>query len=154
VTSGEAWTVLDGRCRELEAVRTELEQVRREAKRPKQAAAGPDIVWQDRVDGVFVAEVKGARGGDLRDLSDQLRQREAAVAVVLASADEGKVALVVNLDRSVEQVDAVAVVRQLGPIIGGGGGGRPTLAEAGGKNVAAVRDALEAGRDALAAALR
>ncbi|HEY7397888.1 MAG TPA: alanine--tRNA ligase [Gaiellaceae bacterium] len=154
VTSGEAWTVLDGRSRELEAVRTELEQVRREAKRPKQAAAGPDIVWQDRVDGVFVAEVKGARGGDLRDLSDQLRQREAAVAVVLASADEGKVALVVNLDRSVEQVDAVAVVRQLGPIIGGGGGGRPTLAEAGGKNVAAVRDALEAGRDALAAALR
>jgi alanyl-tRNA synthetase len=39
-------------------------------------------------------------------------------------------------------------------MIGGGGGGRPTLAEAGGKNVAAVRDALEAGRDRLAAALR
>jgi alanyl-tRNA synthetase len=98
--------------------------------------------------------VKGARGGALRDLSDQLRQREAVVAVVLASADDGKVALVVNLDRSVEQVDAVAVVRQLGPIIGGGGGGRPTLAEAGGKNVDAVREALVAGRDALAAALR
>ncbi|HEX6762725.1 MAG TPA: alanine--tRNA ligase [Gaiellaceae bacterium] len=154
VTAGEAWSVLHGRSRELDAVRVELDRARREAKKPKAAAAGPDIVWQDRVDGVFVAEVRGARGGDLRDLSDQLRRREAAVAVVLASADEGKVALVVNLDRSVERVDAVAVVRQLGPIIGGGGGGRPTLAEAGGKNVAAVRDALEAGRDALAAALR
>jgi alanyl-tRNA synthetase len=44
-------------------------------------------------------------------------------------------------------------VRQLGPIIGGGGGGRPTLAEAGGKNVDAVRDALAAGRDLLVAAL-
>jgi len=154
VTAGEAWSVLHGRSRELEAVRAELDQARREAKKPKAAAPGPDIVWQDRVDGVFVAEVKGARGGALRDLSDQLRQREAAMAVVLASADEGKVALVVNLDRSVEQVDAVQVVRQLGPIIGGGGGGRPTLAEAGGKNVGAVREALVAGRDALAAALR
>ncbi len=154
VTAGEGWAVLHGRSRELDAVRAELDQARREVKKPKAAAQGPDIVWQDRVDGVFVAEVKGARGGELRDLSDQLRQREAAVAVVLASADDGKVALVVNLDRSVEQVDAVAVVRQLGPIIGGGGGGRPTLAEAGGKNVDAVREALVAGRDALAAALR
>jgi alanyl-tRNA synthetase len=72
---------------------------------------------------------------------------------VLASADEGKVALVVNLDNSLAEVDAVRIVRELGPIIGGGGGGRPTLAEAGGKNVDAVRDALEAGRDKLAAAL-
>jgi len=94
-----------------------------------------------------------ARGGALRDFSDQVRQREDASAVVLASADEGKVALVVNLDNSLAELDAVKIVRELGPIIGGGGGGRPTLAEAGGKNVDAVRDALEAGRDRLAAAL-
>ncbi len=153
VTSGEAWSVLEGRSRELEAVRSELETARREAKRPKAEAEGPDIVWQDRQGAVFVAEVKGARGGALRDLSDQLRQREAAQAVVLASIDDGKVALVVNLDNSLAELDAVRIVRELGPIIGGGGGGRPTLAEAGGKNVDAVRDALEAGRDRLAAAL-
>ena len=154
VTAGEAWSVLHGRSRELEAVRIELDQVRREAKKAKPPAQGPDIVWQDRVDGVFVAEVKGVRSGELRDLSDRVRQRESVLAVVLASADDGKVQLVVNLDRSIEQVDAVAVVRRLGPIIGGGGGGRATLAEAGGKNVEAVRDALVAGRDALAAALQ
>jgi alanyl-tRNA synthetase len=135
-------------------VRIELDQSRREAKKAKPAAQGPDIVWQDRVDGVFVAEVKGVRSGELRDLSDRVRQRESVLAVVLASADDGKVQLVVNLDRSIEAVDAVAVVRRLGPIIGGGGGGRATLAEAGGKNVEAVRDALVAGRDALAAALQ
>ena len=153
VTAGEAWSVLEGRSRELEAIQAELAALRREAKKPRQAAAGPDIVWQDKQGAVYVAEVKGARGGALRDLSDQLRQREGASAVVLASADEGKVALVVNLDNSLAELDAVTIVRELGPIIGGGGGGRRTLAEAGGKNVEAVRDALEAGRDRLAAAL-
>jgi alanyl-tRNA synthetase len=100
---------------------------------------------------VLVAEVKGARGGALRDLSDQLRRKESAGAVVLGSAEEGKVALVVNLDNAHAAIDAVAIVRELGPLIGGGGGGRPTLAEAGGKNVAGLRGALEAGRDRLAA---
>ena len=154
VTAGEAWSVLHGRSRELESLRVELEQARREARKPKQTPTGAEVVWQDRVDGVYVAEVAGARGSELRDLSDQVRQREAAVAVVLGSADDGKVSLVVNLDKSVEAIDAVSVVRTLGPIIGGGGGGRPTLAEAGGKNVGALRDALQAGRDALAAALQ
>jgi alanyl-tRNA synthetase len=153
VTAGEAWSVLDGRARELEAVRGELERARREAKKPAKADAGPDIVWQDRQGPVLVAEVTGARGGALRDLSDQLRQREDAQAVVVASVDDGKVALVVNLDKSLAGLDAVRIVRELGPIIGGGGGGRATLAEAGGRNVDAVRAALTAGRDALAAAI-
>jgi alanyl-tRNA synthetase len=156
VTAGEAWTVLEGRSRELEAIRSEVDELRRDAKKPKQqvSAGGPDIVWQDKQGKVFVAEVTGARGSALRDFSDQVRQREDASAVVLASADEGKVALVVNLDNSLAGLDAVAIVRELGPIIGGGGGGRPTLAEAGGKNVDGVRDALAAGRDKLTAALQ
>jgi len=153
VTAGEAWSVLEGRSRELAAIQAELEHLRRDAKKPKADAAGPDIVWQDRQGGVFVAEVKGARGSALRDFSDQVRQREDASAVVLASVDEGKVALVVNLDNALAEIDAVRIVRELGPIIGGGGGGRPTLAEAGGKNVDGVRAALEAGRDKLAAAI-
>jgi alanyl-tRNA synthetase len=150
-SSGEAWSILEGRSRELDAVRLELEQVRREAKKPKAAAAGPDIVWQDSSGPVFVAEVRF--DGPLRDLSDRLRQQEGAKAVVLATVNEDKVALVVNLDKSLEAIDAVKIVRELGPLIGGGGGGRATLAEAGGKNVDAVRAALEAGRDKLAASI-
>ncbi len=153
ITAGEAWTVLEGRSRELEAVRGELEQLRRSAKKPKQADAGPDVVWQDKQGAVYVAEVRGARGSALRDLSDQLRRREDAMAVVLASTDDGKVALVINLDKSVTGIDAVSLIRELGPMIGGGGGGRPTLAEAGGKNAEGMRDALTAGRDRLVAAL-
>jgi alanyl-tRNA synthetase len=156
VTAGEAWTILEGRSRELEAVRTELEQVRREAKKPKQAepAAETAIVWQDRSGDILVAEVTAARGG-LKDVSDRLRAQEKASAVVVGSVDDGKVALVINLDESVvaRGVDAVQLVRALGAHIGGGGGGRPTLAEAGGKNPSGLREALEAGRDTLAAAL-
>jgi alanyl-tRNA synthetase len=153
VTAGEAWTILEGRSRELEAVRAELEGARREARKPQAPEQGPDVVWQDRQGSVYVAEVKGARGSALRDLSDRLRQQEAARAVVLASVGDGKIALVINLDKSVTEADAVAVVRELGPIIGGGGGGRPTLAEAGGKNPENVREALTAGRDRLVALL-
>jgi alanyl-tRNA synthetase len=154
VTAGEAWTILEGRSRELEAVRTELEQVRREAKKPKQAepAAETAIVWQDRSGDILVAEVTAARGG-LKDVSDRLRAQEKASAVVVGSVDDGKVALVINLDNSLTAIDAVALVRELGPIIGGGGGGRPTLAEAGGKNADKLRDALAAGRDKLLAAI-
>ena len=153
VTAGEAWTILEGRSRELEAVRAELESARREVRKPQAPERGPDVVWQDRQGSVYVAEVKGARGSALRDLSDRLRQQEAARAVVLASVDDGKIALVINLDKSVTEADAVALVRELGPIIGGGGGGRPTLAEAGGKNPENVREALTAGRDKLVALL-
>ena len=153
VTAGEAWTVLEGRSKELEAVRAELDLVKREARKPKQTAAGPELLWHDKQGRVFVAEVKGVRGSALRDLSDQVRRREGVDAVVLASVEDGKVGLVVNLASSLAGLDAVAIIRELGPIIGGGGGGRPTLAEAGGKNVDALRDALVAGRDKLVAAL-
>jgi alanyl-tRNA synthetase len=53
----------------------------------------------------------------------------------------------------VQRLETAALVRDLGAHIGGGGGGKPTLAEAGGKNPGGVRDALEAGRKAVAEAL-
>jgi alanyl-tRNA synthetase len=156
ITAGEAWAVLEGRSRELEAVSAELEQLRRETKKPQRAAPGPEtaIVWQDRSGDVLVAEVTVARAG-LKDLSDRLRAQEKACAVLVGAVDDGKVSLVANLDESVvaRGVDAVQLIRSLGVHIGGGGGGRPTLAEAGGKNPAGLRDALEAGRDTLVAAL-
>jgi alanyl-tRNA synthetase len=76
--------------------------------------------------------------------------------VIVGSVDDGRAYLVVNLDDSLvgKGLDAVQLVRALGPHIGGGGGGRPTLAEAGGKNPAGLRDALEAGKQAIAAALK
>src|SRR2546429_3458200 len=54
VTSGEAWTILEGRSRELDAVRQELEAARRDARKPRAADQGPDVVWQDRQGPVYV----------------------------------------------------------------------------------------------------
>ena len=77
-----------------------------------------------------------SRAGRLRDLSDRIRQQEKADGAIVASVDDGRAFLVVNFDESLvaRGLDAVQLVRELGKHIGGGGGGKPTLAEAGGKN--------------------
>jgi alanyl-tRNA synthetase len=155
VTSGEAYALLHGTKREAEELRRELETVRKEARRPK-ADVAADFTIVERESDVVLVEAKGAKGGELRDLSDRLRQQEKAAGVIVGSVDDGRAYLVVNLDESLvgKGLDASQLVREIGRHIGGGGGGRPTLAEAGGKNPAGIRDALEAGKQAIAAALK
>jgi alanyl-tRNA synthetase len=156
VTSGEAYAYLHGGLREAERLRAELEQARREARKPKTAAAAADFEIVDKADNVVLVQASGAKGGELRDLSDRVRQQEKAAGVIVGSIDDGRAYLVVNLDESLvgQGLDASKLVRDLGRHIGGGGGGRPTLAEAGGKNPDGLRDALEAGKQAIADALK
>ena len=99
--------------------------------------------------------MKGLQPGPLRDLSDRIRQQEKADGAIVASADDGRAYLVINFDESLvaRGLDAVQLIRELGKHIGGGGGGKPTLAEAGGKNPDGVQAALAAGRKALAESL-
>jgi putative Holliday junction resolvase len=68
--------------------------------------------------------------------------------VIVGSVDDGRAYLVINLDEALvdKGLDASQLVREIGRHIGGGGGGRPTLAEAGGKNPAGLRDALGGGQ--------
>jgi alanyl-tRNA synthetase len=154
VTSGEAFAYLREQAREANALRDELDTVRREAKKPQQQSA-VDFEIVGREGDVLLVEAKELKGGPLRDLSDRLRQQEKAAGAIVASSEDGRAFLVVNLDESLvaKGLDASKLVRELGSHIGGGGGGKPTLAEAGGKNPGGVRDALEAGRKAVAEAL-
>jgi alanyl-tRNA synthetase len=154
VTSGEAHAFLHATMREADELRAELERVRKESRKPKaEAAADFEIVENDGV--VVLAEAKSLKGSALRDLSDRLRRQEKAAGVIVGSVDDGRVYLVVNLDESLvgRGLDASKLVRDLGKHIEGGGGGRPTLGEAGGKNPAGLRSALEAGKQAIAAVL-
>jgi alanyl-tRNA synthetase len=154
ITSGEAHAYLHATRRDADELRAELERVRKESKKPKEAAAA-DFEIVENEGGVVLAEAKSLKGGALRDLSDRLRQQEKAAGVIVGSVDDGRVYLVVNLDESLvgRGLDASKLVRDLGKHIEGGGGGRPTLGEAGGKNPAGLRSALEAGKQAIAAAL-
>jgi alanyl-tRNA synthetase len=154
VTAGEAFAYLHEQAREADELRVELERARKESKQPS-AREDVDLTVVGREGNVLLVEVKGVKGGPLRDLSDRLRQQEKADGAIVASVEDGRAFLVVNFDESLVKrgLDASAVVRELGKHIGGGGGGKPTLAEAGGKNPAGVREALEAGKLAVAEAL-
>jgi alanyl-tRNA synthetase len=155
LTAGEGYTWLRERSRELEEVRGELERARKEAKAPKEPAAGPEVAYRDESNGIVTAEVTAVKGAQLRDLSDQIRQQKHARAVLLGSVDDGRAYLVVNLDRALVErgLDAVPVAREAGKKIGGGGGGRPNLGEAGGKNPDGLEEAYEVARSQLVSAL-
>jgi alanyl-tRNA synthetase len=151
VTAGEAFALLHEQAREADALRGELERARKDSKQPPRAEQA-EIVSQDREGDVLLVEVKSLKGGPLRDFSDRIRQQEKADGAIVASRDDGRVFLVVNFDETLvgRGLDAVQVVRELGKHIGGGGGGRPTLAEAGGKNPDGIADALAAAKELVA----
>jgi alanyl-tRNA synthetase len=147
VTSGDAWAYLDERSRELDLLRAELQELRKEAKRkPAAQAAATEPDAEVRVEAgvhVIVQSVEGLGSDELLDLSDRFKQRHAPAAVVLGSRVDGTVHLVANFDAAVaEKVSASDVVRQAAAIVGGGGGGRPTMARAGGKSPEKLPEAL------------
>jgi alanyl-tRNA synthetase len=152
VTAGEAFALLHERAREADALRGELERARKDAKRPAGQSEQAEIVSRDEEGGVLLVEVKSLKGGPLRDFSDRIRQQEKADGAIVASREDGRAFLVVNFDESLVErgLDAVQVVRELGKHIGGGGGGKPTLAEAGGKNPDGIADALAAAKGLVA----
>jgi alanyl-tRNA synthetase len=158
VTSGEAWAALHARAQEADVLRHELEEVRRELKRKpdsKSATADPEPEVS-AVNGInlVVQAVDGYDGEALLELSDRFKQRHAPAAVVLGSADEGKVSLVANFDAGVaERISASDVIRGAAPLVGGGGGGRPTMARAGGKDAEKLPDALAEAERLIRAAL-
>ena len=85
----------------------------------------------------------------LRDYADQLRQKGKSVAILLGAEIDGKVALLaaVSKDLVKQGVKAGDCVREAAKLVGGGGGGRPDLAEAGGKDASKIDEALQKGAD-------
>jgi alanyl-tRNA synthetase len=148
VTAGEAWALLRARAEEADEIRLELERTRKEAKKPKEKSAGAEVVDERRTEAgdvhVIVVEAKGASADELLELSDRLKQQHRPAAVVLGAREDGNAHLILNFDTSLEArgLDAGAVVKQAAPLIGGGGGGRPTMARAGGKQPERLGEAL------------
>jgi alanyl-tRNA synthetase len=99
------------------------------------------------VKAVFRA-VPGLDKNGLREFSDSLKAAIKSGVVVLASAtDDGKVAIVASVTPDLKgRLHAGNIVKALAPIVGGGGGGRPDFAEAGGKDPSKIDEMLLQGR--------
>jgi len=148
VTAGEAFALLEERAREADELRGELERLRRESKQPKKDATAQYEIT-DRVDGVVFAQAADLQPGPLRDLSDRIRQQEKADGAIVAAVTGGRVHIVVNVAESVG-VDAAKLANEMGQIVGGRGGGKPTMAQAGGDAPDAIPGAFAAAKKALA----
>jgi len=130
---------------ELKRLRRELEEARM-----KSAAGGLDdaVSRATEVKGVKVLthRADSLERGQLRTLVDNLRQKLGEGVVVLASAQpEGKVAIIAGVTPGlIKRIQAGKLVGAVAKFVGGSGGGRPDIAEAGGKDQSRIDDALHA----------
>jgi len=131
--------------RQLDATK-QLEKQLETLKRKAAGSQADDLLEQVReVKGVKVlaAEVNGFDRESLRQLVDSLRQKLGSGVVVLATADDGKVALITGVTKDlIPRLHAGKIVQELAKMVGGSGGGRPDLAEAGGKDTSAINSTI------------
>jgi alanyl-tRNA synthetase len=93
---------------------------------------------------VIAAEVENVDREGLRQLVDSLRQRLGSGVVALGTPEDGKVALIAGVTKDLtDKVHAGKLIQALAKRVGGSGGGRPDLAEAGGKDTTGLKVALE-----------
>jgi alanyl-tRNA synthetase len=138
----------------LVAQQDEIKRLSRELQQAKMKAAmggGTGAAQDQAVDvaGVKLVaqQVSGLDKDGLRALADQHRSRIKSGVAVLASADDSRVAIVVAVTPDIsKKVRAGEIVKQIAPIVGGGGGGRPDFAEAGGKDPSKIAEMLAAAR--------
>ena len=93
---------------------------------------------------VLAVRVDGVDMNGLRELGDQLKTKLSEGVVVIASETDGKVSLMATVTDGAQKAGAHAgnLIKGIAALVGGGGGGRPNMAQAGGKNPAGIPDAL------------
>ena len=131
--------------RQFEATRQLEKQL--EALKRKAAGSVADELLEDvrmvKEVRFIAAKVDGFGRQALRQLVDSLRQKLGSGVVVLATAEDGKVALITAVTNDlIPRIHAGKVVQELARFVGGSGGGRPDLAEAGGKDTSGIENAL------------
>ena len=135
---------------ENKALHSEVESLK---SKLAQDAMGDVMDQVQEIKGVklLAAEVDGVDMNGLRDLGDQLKEKLGEGVVVLASGNDGKVSLMVTAtDAAMKQgAHAGNLVKAIAGLVGGGGGGRPNMAQAGGKHPAGIQEALKKAAEAL-----
>ena len=135
---------------ELKAAQSENESLK---SKLAQDALGDVMNQVQEVKGVklLAASLEDVDMNGLRDLGDQLKEKLGEGVVVLASAKGGKVSLLAMATDAAQKAGAHAgnLIKGMAAIVGGGGGGRPNMAQAGGKNPEKIGEALEAAAEIL-----
>jgi len=128
---------------EIKKLRRELDQVRMKSASTSVASAASQAVMVDGIQ-VLAQRVDSLDRGQLRTLVDNLRNKLGSGVVILGSAqDDGKVALIAGVTRDLTgRLSAGKIIGPLAQKVGGSGGGRPDMAEAGGKDASALNAAL------------
>lgn len=169
VTSKEAYELLESEEQQLKEVaaivkspqlkevvaKAELlqQQLRELQKENEQLAsklanqqAGDILKNPETINGktIITAQVKVKDMNQLRQLADQWKQKAVSDILVLANEQEGKVSLLAAMTPEANEAGLKAgeLIKVIAPKVGGGGGGRPDMAQAGGKNPAGISDAL------------
>ncbi len=128
---------------ELKALQSENESLKSKAAKD---ALGDVMNQIQEIGGVklLAAKVSGVDMNGLRDLGDQLKEKMGEGVVVLISDTDGKVSLIAMATEGAMAKGAHAgnLIKGIAALVGGGGGGRPNMAQAGGKNPAGIDDAI------------
>lgn len=135
---------------ENKALHSELESLK---SKMAQSAVGDVMDQVKEIKGVklLAAQVDGVDMNGLRELGDQLKEKLGEGVVVLASGNDGKVSLMVTATEGAMKKGAHAgsLIKAIAALVGGGGGGRPNMAQAGGKNPAGIPEALKKAEEVL-----
>src|SRR4029079_12098690 len=143
-TPDQGVEIVQRRQGEWKRLTRELEQAKMKAALGGGAAGAQDDVRDVKGVKLIARRVSGLEKGALRGLSDSLRDRLTSGVVVIASESDGKVSLVVSVTKDLtSRIQAGRLVKELAPIVGGGGGGRPDFAEAGGKDPSKIADLIQ-----------
>ena len=145
----------------ITAIKQEVDSLR--SKLEQRASAGPitadGLLEKAETLGdatVVIAEAPTAEANLMRQLIDQIRQKSGSAAVMLASAGDEKVTLVAGVSKDLQEKGAHAGnwVRPVAQAMDGNGGGRPDMAQAGGKKPEKLGEALEVARTTIAEMLK
>lgn len=148
----------DGLVKRIEQLLAEQKDMAKEVEKLKAKMAGSaadEILNQKQdIQGVTVlcAEVKDADGNSLKTMGDQLKVKLGSGVLVLAGKKGGKVNLVtmVTDDLVKKGIHAGNIIKATAAVCGGGGGGRPNMAQAGGKDASKIAEALEKAKEIIA----
>lgn len=134
----------------LESLLEEIKMLKKENESLKSKASSSivDDLIANKVEvngvGIVTAKVKGFDNNRLRDLGDKIKDKIGNSVIVLASDNEGKVLLIAMAADEAVKAGAHAgnIIRSIAKTVGGGGGGKPQMAQAGGKDAGKIDEAL------------